>query len=190
MTLKTDFGLNSSSRAVMWVAAIAALAQVLQKFVAEPFFESVTGFRPLDTQFPLSPVGIVIQLGAYDENAFGAYIAFSVSEFISAVSTGVFFLFLWRWMFSNFPNQIFGILKAGGILITPFLAPVCDIVENAGFVRLILGVSEAAYDSTLEFCIFIHRLKYTFQDFRLYLTLFFIGLLSISWMRRSTKDVQ
>ncbi len=188
--MKSNIGVNTPSQAVVWSAVIAGFAQILQKLVAEPFFESVTGFRPFDTQFPLSQVGIVIQLGAYNEDAFGAYIAFSVSEFISAVSAGVFFLFLWRWIFLIYPNQIFAVLKAGGILITPFLAPACDIVENAGFIRLIVGVPQAAYDSTLDFCIFIHRLKFTFQDFRLYLTLFFLGLAALSWVRRSASSVR
>lgn len=167
------------------VGVISGLLQILQRLVTAPYFEKIAGFMPFDIQFPLGSVAVAIQLGAYGEGATNAYIVFAACEILAALTVAAFFMLLWRWIFSVLPIGAFIFLQRGGILLAPFAALICDIAETAGFVRLISGVSEPLYESTLEFSIFMHRLKFAFQDIRIYFTLFFAAAMVMHFVRGS-----
>lgn len=185
MKLAREMEWSPQARSVAVTLVISGLLQAFQSLVAEPYFEGVTGFRPFDTQFPLSPVAVTIQLGAYGEGAAEAYLVFAVCEILTALSVATLFIVLWRWVFSTFPNKTFDLLRGGGILIAPFAAPICDVVETMGFARLISGVPTSSYESTMELCILMHKLKFIFQDIRLYFTLFFVGVPIVNWLRQT-----
>jgi hypothetical protein len=184
MGVKKYFRRSTQWQLVVATAATCGLLQILQRTVTAPYFEKISGFTPLDIQFPLGSVALAIQLGAYGEGAASAYMVFAASEILIALTVAVFFLVLWRWMFSVSPNGAFIFLRRGGILIAPFAAVVCDIAETAGFARLISGVPESFYESTMEFSVLMHRLKFIFQDIRIYFTLFFASTMAVQFVRR------
>lgn len=168
--------------------ALSVLLQIFQWMVAAPYFENTAGFTPLDIQFPLGSVAVAIQLGAYGEGATSAYIVFAACEILASLTVAIFFTVLWRWMFSVSPIGTFLFLQRGGILFTPFAAPLCDIAETAGFMSLISGVPGSLYESTMELSVLMHRLKFAFQDIRIYFTLFFASAMLVYFVKR--QDVR
>ncbi len=174
-------------RAIFALATVGFLLFV-QVTIALPYFECIAGFRPFDTQEPLSAVAIAIQLGAYGLGATHAYVLFVATEIPLALSASVFFMLLWRWMFSVSPNRTFMFLQGGGILFTPFIAVVFDIAESVGFANLIAGLSGPSYISAIEFSILMHQLKTAAEDVRIYVTLFFAGVIAMQWIRERSWD--
>ena len=190
MVLRDYLNRKTPAHSMLMAGAMAGLFQILQKLAAEPYFEKIAGFRPFDIQFPLSTVAIAIQLGAYGEGALRAYAMFTASEVLSAVSVAAFFALLWRWLFLVFPDRAFVFLRNGGILVAPFAAPICDIVESIGFARLISGAPGSLFESTVEFSILMHKLKFAFQDIRLYFTVFFFVVAMMHWLKRPSSRSQ
>jgi hypothetical protein len=184
MDMREYLNKKTPAHLMFMAAVVAGLTQALQRLVAEPYFETVVGFRPFDTQFPLSSVAVAIQLGAYGDGAVSAYAVFVTSEVLSALLVAVFFMLLWQWLFLVSPNRIFALLRNGGILISPFAALICDVVESIGFARLISGVPGFLFESTMEFSILMHKLKFVFQDIRLYFTAFFFVVTVLRWLSK------
>ena len=173
------------TRQAIAVALVAAGKLLfVHKLVAVPYFERVAGFRPFDIQFPLGSVAVAIQLGAYSDSAARAYAIFAGCEILLALAAAVFFMLLWCWMFSASSNSVFIFLESGGILLAPFAALLCDITESLGFAGLIIGLSGPFYEFAMEFSVFMHKLKFAFEDIRVYFTLFFAVVMAVQWMRR------
>ncbi len=182
---KDRFSSRCATGLSVGVALVATGALLfVRKSVAVPYFEKVAGFKPFDIQFPLSATVVAIQLGAYGDGAGGAYAIFAACEILLALAAAVFFMLLWRRMFLTSHARVFVLLESGGILLAPFAALLCDIAESAGFSGLMLGLSGPSYEFIIEFSVFVHKLKFAFEDIRVYFTLFFAATIAVQRMRR------
>ncbi len=189
MSLRGIWQECSAGRATTWALAVVCLFVIIQLIFVLPYFECVAGFKPFDTQSPLSAAAVAIQLGAYRAGAASAYSVFLASELPLALSVSAFFALLWRWMFLVSPNRIFAFLKNGGILLTPFIAVFFNFAESVGFARLINGLSGPAYASAIEFSTLMHQLRTASEDVRIYLTIFFAGIIATQWIRKKEEGL-
>lgn len=189
MNFKGIWRKSPEGRATLWTLAAIGFFLLIQMVFVLPCFERIAGFKPFNAQFPLSEVAVAIQLGAYGTGAARAYVLFIATEIPLALSTSVFFALLWHTMFLFSPNRIFMFLKSGGILFTPFIAVVFNVAESVGFARLIAGLSGPSYASVVELSTLMHQLRGASEDLRIYVTIFFAGVIVIQWVQRKSAEL-
>ncbi len=171
------------------IAIVAALTLYFARAYVVRVFLASTGFVPFDLQFPLRAPTIAIQLGAYASPSIEKlYSAFALVDAMFAVAAAAAVALSWLWLSARAPNPLFSFLSRGGIFFIPLVAGILDVVENAGFYRLIHGLKGEAYAQTIEITATVHQVKAALMYVRDYLTVLFAAVaLIVLWLRRRTR---
>jgi hypothetical protein len=177
MTALTQyFKSRASGRAVAGAVIFALLVVLVQQTLLVPHFQAVTGFKPLDVQFPLSRYTIAIQLGAYGQDAGAAYLPFLMVDLVLAAASAAALVLLWAWLFRQQRTRMFSFLERGAVILVPVYTLGCDFAENVAFARLIGGLSGESYAGTIEFAVMIHSVRGALLDVQVILTVLFVIL--------------
>ena len=172
---------RANGRAVAGTVLFALLILVLQYGVLIPHFQSATGLKPFDMQFPLTKYMIAIQLGTYPPGAGAAYLPFVLIDLLLAVVSAAALMLLWSWLFRQRPSGALSFLERGGVILIPIYTLACDIAENIAFARLVGGgLSGESYAGTIAFAVTIHSVRGAFLDLQMILTVLFVILFGLA----------
>ena len=179
---------RASGRAVVGAVIFALLVVLVQQALLIPYFQAVTGLKPLDVQFPLSRYAVAIQLGVYKEGAGAAYLPFFVVDIILAAASALALMLLWAWLFRQQTTRIFSFLERGAVILLPIYTLACDIAENIAFMRLIGGLEGESYADTVQFAVTAHSVRGAFLDLQVILTVLFVILFGIAAGKARSPD--
>jgi len=175
---------HATGRAVATALILAFLLYLIQFTLLIPHFRALTGFAPLDVQFPLTRYMVAIQLGAYDARTPLAYLPFVLVDQVLNVVTAVAIMLLWSWLFREQPNKVFDFLERGAVILIPVYALLFDFAENVLFARLIGGLDGEAYVNGIKWAVTAHTLRGAFLDLQVLLTILFVILFGLTAAKR------
>lgn len=135
-------------RAASWrtVVGMFVLTGALITLMTAIFIPAVTsatgGLEPFDIISPLSTDQILTGLAQYNSASVKAYLLFTAIDIIFPIASGLFSCLLGAGLIKiNGLEWLISLAKRGYILLL-FIPTVFDLIENAGFVTLILSGSD------------------------------------------------
>lgn len=148
---------------VLWLGAF--------NFVLTPNYQQyAAGFIPFDMQFPLTREMIIIQLGAMTEGAPAAYVQFAAADIPFPIIASALTILLWAWLVRKSGSAaLLGAFQRGWWIWAVFPA-LCDLGENAAFLKIILSHPEPMLRE-IDFAVVIHRGKAVFLSLSQTLTI-------------------
>ncbi len=150
----------ASWRAVVGMFILTGALITLMTTIFMPAVTNATGgLEPFDIIFPLSTEQISAGLAQYNSEAIKAYLLFTAVDVAFPIASGLFSCLLGAWLIkiSGF-EWLISLAKRGYILLL-FIPTVFDLIENAGFVTLILSGSDTNV-TLASATTFVHAAKF------------------------------
>jgi hypothetical protein len=160
---------------VVLFLALCATLLVTRVLIIPVYQTFAAGFAPLDMQFPLTREMVAIQRGAMGPGVETVYLAFSLVDVATQWVTAIFFALFWLWITVKVPHPSFDRLLARGLLLVPFLAPICDVGENIGFAILVIANPHDPLHDITRATLLLHNVRVWLGDATMAITIVLIG---------------
>lgn len=174
-----------SSRIIIAILGIAALALLVRWQIAATIFSREVGFIPFDLQGRLNQGMLVIQVGAARGHALGRlYGSFVMTDIPVSVAIAFATVVFWRWLHLRAPNAVYGFLTAGGITLLPVAVAIVEMIEHRAIFALLQQRGRDGYADAVGLAITIHNGKLALAYLRDALTLVFIAITAVLALKR------
>jgi hypothetical protein len=172
---------KATGRNVLIALALMAVTGLSFRVLIPPY-EAAAGFMPFDMQFPLTREMIVIQLGAFNDGTFAAYVPFAAVDMFFPLFGSLFTLLTWAWLINrNGAAWLMAAYRSGWWIWATFPA-LCDLSENVLFLR-ILAQPQPPVD-LIDLAVVVHRGKLVFLSISQGVTVLLILLTLAIMLRR------
>lgn len=150
----------ASWRTVVSMFVLTGVLITLMTVIFIPAVTSATGgLEPFDIIFPLSTDQILTGLAQYNSASVKAYLLFTVIDVVFPIASGLFSCLFGAWLVKISGLEWLIRLAKRGYILLLFIPTFFDLIENVGFVTLILSDSNtnAALASATAF---VHAAKF------------------------------
>ncbi len=181
----------ASGRNVLISLGMVIALVLLFNFALFPAYRAVSsGFDPMDVQFPLTWEMVAIERGAFGPGIQEAYLQFSSVDCIFPIASAIFTVLFWGWLAAKAPHPLFERSFRHGMLALPFLAALCDLAENVGFLILVFADPRDPLHDITRATLAVHAAKYVLVNVNNLLTVMMVVIaVVVRWGRRSKSAV-
>ena len=152
---------RATGRNVLFAILLALVLGRVVAWVMVPAYRTVaSGFVPFDLQPRLTRAMVAIQRGAFSSGVEFAYARYAIVDVLHALASAVAVAISWSWLMTNVAHPTFTALDRFGLLLLPYLAALCAMVENVGFSVMILTDPRHLQFDLTGTTLAIHHLKF------------------------------